>query len=72
MLLFYFQKVKNFLDEKLGPKAKANAITSAEFLITKVKEEQEKPFKNELENNYESNFNKTNLNKDQKGQLTEF
>ena len=32
----------------------------------KVKEEQEKPFKNELENNYESNFNKTNLNKDQK------
>ena len=33
----------------------------------KVKEEQEKPFKNELENNYESNFNKTNLNKDQKG-----
>ena len=33
----------------------------------KVKEEQEKPFKIELENNYESNFNKTNLNKDQKG-----
>ena len=34
--------------------------------IIKVKEEQEKPFKNELENNYESNSNKINLNKDQK------
>jgi len=34
--------------------------------IIKVKEEKKKLSKNELENNHESNFNKTNLVKDQK------
>ena len=34
--------------------------------LIKVKEEKKKLSKNELENNLESNFNKTNLSKDQK------
>ena len=68
-------------EKKLGPDNSINNILNNIFdnsiegyerainenKTIKVKEEQEKPFKNELENNYESNFNKTNLNKDQKG-----